>query len=79
MRKKRPIKETPITHPSGDDRYDALDLTMKQFKFEKDALLEVLNVAQGLFGYLSENRRVVRESNPQIRSTVPASGNRHTC
>jgi len=54
MKKKRPVKETPVVHPSGDDRYDALDTTMKQFKFEKDALLEVLNVAQGLFGYLSE-------------------------
>jgi bidirectional [NiFe] hydrogenase diaphorase subunit len=50
---KKAIKQ-PEPHPSGDERYKALDLTMKQFKFEKDALLEVLNVAQGTFGYLSE-------------------------
>lgn len=42
------------THPSGDERYAAIDLTMKRFKFEKDALLEVLNTAQETFGYLSE-------------------------
>ena len=41
-------------HPSGDERYTALDRTMKRFKYEKDALLEVLNNAQENFGYLSE-------------------------
>jgi bidirectional [NiFe] hydrogenase diaphorase subunit len=41
-------------HPSGDERYLALDRTMKLFKHEKDALLEVLNTAQETFGYLSE-------------------------
>ncbi len=54
MKRKRSAKKKPVVHPSGDSRYNTLDLTMKQFKFEKDALLEVLNVAQGLFGYLSE-------------------------
>lgn len=43
------------THPSGDERYAAIDLTMKRFKYEKDALLEVLNTAQETFGYLSED------------------------
>ena len=42
-------------HPSGDERYSAIDRTMKQFNFEKDALLEVLNTAQESFGYLSED------------------------
>jgi bidirectional [NiFe] hydrogenase diaphorase subunit len=42
-------------HPSGDDRFKAIDLTMKRFKYEKDALLEVLNTAQETFGYLSED------------------------
>jgi bidirectional [NiFe] hydrogenase diaphorase subunit len=42
-------------HPSGDERYKAIDLTMKRFKFQKDALLEVLNTAQETFGYLSED------------------------
>ena len=41
-------------HPSGDDRYKAVDLAMRRFKYEKDALLEVLNVAQATFGFLSE-------------------------
>lgn len=42
-------------HPSGDERYLAIDRTMKLFKYEKDALLEVLNTAQETFGYLSED------------------------
>ncbi len=42
-------------HASGDERYSAIDRTMKHFKFEKDALLEVLNTAQEAFGYLSED------------------------
>ena len=42
-------------HSSGDERYNAIDLTMKRFKFQKNALLEVLNTAQETFGYLSED------------------------
>jgi bidirectional [NiFe] hydrogenase diaphorase subunit len=42
------------SHPSGDDRYLAIDRTMKRFHYEKDALLEVLHAAQETFGYLSE-------------------------
>ena len=42
-------------HPSGDERFKAIDLTMKRFRHEKDALLEVLNAAQETFGYLSED------------------------
>jgi len=42
-------------HPSGDNRYQAIDRTMKRFKYQKDALLEVLNSAQETFGYLSED------------------------
>ncbi len=41
-------------HPSGDERYKAVDRAMKRFSYEKDALLEVLNTAQETFGYLSE-------------------------
>jgi bidirectional [NiFe] hydrogenase diaphorase subunit len=47
------LKKAPV-HPSGDDRYVALDRTMKRFHNEKDALLEVLHSAQETFGYLSE-------------------------
>jgi len=42
-------------HPSGDERYAAIDRTMKAFDYRKDALLEVLNTAQEAFGYLSED------------------------
>lgn len=42
-------------HPSGDNRYKAIDLTMRRFKYEKDSLLEVLNTAQETFGFLSED------------------------
>jgi len=42
-------------HPSGDERYKAIDLTIRKFKNEKDALLEVLNAAQETFGYLSRD------------------------
>lgn len=42
-------------HPSGDERYKAIDRAMKRFKYEPDALLEVLNSAQETFGYLSED------------------------
>ena len=42
-------------HPSGDERFKAIDLTMKRFRHQEDALLEVLNTAQETFGYLSED------------------------
>ncbi|MGB7095811.1 MAG: bidirectional hydrogenase complex protein HoxE [Anaerolineales bacterium] len=47
-------KDTEV-HPSGDERYLSIDRTMKQFKYEKDSLLEVLNAAQEVFGYLSKD------------------------
>ncbi|UCF60756.1 MAG: bidirectional hydrogenase complex protein HoxE [Anaerolineaceae bacterium] len=42
-------------HPSGDDRFKALDRTMKRFNFEKDSLLEVLHDTQEIFGFLSDD------------------------
>jgi bidirectional [NiFe] hydrogenase diaphorase subunit len=54
MPPERSTKKKTEEHPSGDDRYLALDRTMKQFAYESDALLEVLNTAQEAFGYLSE-------------------------
>lgn len=42
-------------HPSGDDRFIAIDDTMKRFEYESDALLEVLNAAQESFGFLSRD------------------------
>jgi bidirectional [NiFe] hydrogenase diaphorase subunit len=46
---------TNTSHPSGDERFKAVDLAMKRARYEKDSLLEVLNTAQETFGYLSED------------------------
>jgi len=54
MTKNKPMTIVEEVHPSGDERYLAIDRTMKQFKYEKDSLLEVLNAAQETFGYLSK-------------------------
>lgn len=53
-------------HPSGDDRYLIVDRTMKRFRFEKDALLEVLNNAQETFGFLSEDLLVYISSHLNV-------------
>lgn len=53
-------------HPSGDDRYKAIDRTMKMFRYEQDALLEVLNSAQEAFGYLTEDLLIYISSNLQV-------------
>jgi bidirectional [NiFe] hydrogenase diaphorase subunit len=55
MTTKKPIRPEEEVHPSGDERYLAIDRTMKQFKYERDSLLEVLNAAQEVFGYLSRD------------------------
>jgi bidirectional [NiFe] hydrogenase diaphorase subunit len=39
-------------HPSGDKRFQMLEVTMKRHQYRQDALIEVLHAAQGLFGYL---------------------------
>jgi bidirectional [NiFe] hydrogenase diaphorase subunit len=52
MTKQKPVPKKSTAHPSGDERYSSIDRTMKQFKYEKDSLLEVLNAAQETFGYL---------------------------
>lgn len=48
-------RSTETPHPSGDERYKAIDRTMKLYGHEPDALLEVLNSAQETMGYLSED------------------------
>lgn len=58
-------------HPSGDERYLAIDRTMKRFKYEQDALLEVLNTAQESMGYLSEDLLIYISQQLQVpRSQV---------
>jgi bidirectional [NiFe] hydrogenase diaphorase subunit len=42
-------------HLSGDDRFKMLDVSMKRQRFQPDALIEVLHVAQELFGYLQDD------------------------
>lgn len=48
-----PSPKKSQNHSSGDERYKRIDNTLKRFKFQEDALLEVLNSAQEIFGYLS--------------------------
>lgn len=42
-------------HPSGDNRFKMLDASMKRQRFQADALIEVLHIAQELFGYLQDD------------------------
>ncbi|MFO7548933.1 MAG: bidirectional hydrogenase complex protein HoxE [Acidimicrobiia bacterium] len=42
-------------HPSGDDRFAVLDKKLKRVRYEPDQLIELLHVAQDVFGYLSED------------------------
>jgi bidirectional [NiFe] hydrogenase diaphorase subunit len=39
-------------HESGDERFKLLDAAMKRHRFAPDALIEVLHVAQSVFGHL---------------------------
>ncbi len=58
--------KTQTTHPSGDERYNAIDRTMKRFSYEKDALLEVLHATQETFGFLSEDLLIYISSNLRV-------------
>ena len=58
--------KTQTTHPSGDERYNAIDRTMKRFNYEKDALLEVLHATQETFGFLSEDLLIYISSNLHV-------------
>jgi bidirectional [NiFe] hydrogenase diaphorase subunit len=58
--------QAQTTHPSGDERYNAIDRTMKRLKYEKDALLEVLHTAQETFGFLSEALLIYISSNLRV-------------
>lgn len=43
---------TPARHPSGDNRFKLLDRAITKHNSSGDALIEVLHVAQGIFGFL---------------------------
>jgi bidirectional [NiFe] hydrogenase diaphorase subunit len=50
-RRRTPREEAP--HPSGDERFAMLDRTLKRSRYAQDQLIEILHVAQEVFGYLS--------------------------
>jgi bidirectional [NiFe] hydrogenase diaphorase subunit len=50
-RRRAPREEAP--HPSGDERFAMLDRALKRSRFAQDQLIEILHVAQEIFGYLS--------------------------
>lgn len=43
------------SHPSGDERFGVLDKALKRTRYSQDQLIEILHVAQDVFGYLSED------------------------
>jgi bidirectional [NiFe] hydrogenase diaphorase subunit len=66
MTAQNPDKQEIQGHPSGDDRYLSIDKAMRQFKYEKDSLLEVLNSAQEVFGYLSRDLLIYISTNLKV-------------
>lgn len=50
----RPAKRDE-PHPSGDERFALLDKTLRRVRYAQDQLIEVLHVAQDVFGFLSED------------------------
>lgn len=49
-------KETKSqAHPSGDNRFRLLDRAITKHHAKGDALIEILHVAQGIFGYLDHD------------------------
>lgn len=51
----RPTDTPDRAHPSGDERFALIDTALKRARFAQDQLIEVLHVAQEVFGYLSED------------------------
>lgn len=66
MTSKNPSGKATEGHPSGDDRYLSIDKAMRQFKYEKDSLLEVLNAAQEVFGFLSKDLLIYISTNLNV-------------
>lgn len=51
----QPDRRSASQHPSGDQRFAALDRALSRSQFRQDAMIEILHTAQELFGYLSED------------------------
>ena len=49
-----PKSKTP-THPSGDNRFKLLDRAITKHQAKGDALIEVMHVAQEIFGFLEDD------------------------
>jgi bidirectional [NiFe] hydrogenase diaphorase subunit len=45
----------PVGHPSGDARFELLDKSLRRARGAQDQLIELLHIAQDIFGYLSED------------------------
>jgi bidirectional [NiFe] hydrogenase diaphorase subunit len=45
-------------HPSGDNRFKLLDRAITKHHGSGDALIEILHVAQGIFGFLENDLMV---------------------
>lgn len=50
-----PIASPGNLHPSGDKRFQVLEVAMKRHQYRGHALIEVLHTAQELFGYLEND------------------------
>lgn len=48
-------KQEKSPHPSGDNRFKLIDRAIKKHQSSGDALIEVLHVAQSIFGYLEQD------------------------
>ena len=54
-RVEKPRRGGDKTHPSGDARFKLIDRTLKRYRYQQDALIEVLHTAQEAFGFLEED------------------------
>lgn len=48
-------KQDKSSHPSGDNRFKLIDRAIKKHQSNGDALIEILHVAQSVFGYLEQD------------------------
>lgn len=48
-------RPAPAGHPSGDERFAIIDKALTRARYAQDHLIEVLHVAQDVFGYLSND------------------------
>lgn len=52
---KHPKRRAAEEHDSGDARFKLIDRTLKRYRYQQDALIEVLHTAQEAFGFLEED------------------------